>query len=84
MIDPNLNEFFSRSFISSNQITIWKKKEKEKEKKDDGKKKNCRKANLKYLKNGYLYGLFHFITRAVNILLVCYIYENFPILKLII
>ena len=51
-----------------------KKIEDKKEKKDDKREGHI----SKYLKkNGQLHGLFHFVTCTVNILVVCYIYENF-------
>ena len=65
-----------------------KKKKKGEEKKDDGKRKNIVEEEEKkdhekegqpwnILKNGHLHGIFHFVTHDVNVLSVCYIYENF-------
>ena len=55
-----------------------RKKITQKEEKKDDKREG--KSGI-FKKNVQLHGLFHFVTRAVYILLICYIYENFPINK---
>ena len=69
-----------------NQITVgkWKGGREEKWWKEKKSQTTSRRNKIKekdkpeiFLKNGQLNGLFHFVTWAVNILSVYYVYENF-------
>ena len=68
-----------------NQITVWKRNGRRRREKDDEKeKKNYRRKKMEmkdkpeiFLKNGRVHEFFYFVTRVVNILVFCYIYENF-------
>lgn len=55
----------------------WKKFVQEEEKKDD--KRTGKPEILK--ENGQLHGHFYFVTLTVNILTICYIYENFSLVQ---
>ena len=61
-------------------------KEEKKQKMEKKKKKNCRRKKMKrkskpeiFFRNSQFHGLFDFVTGDINILVFCYICENFSI-----